>query len=30
MSRVILTVVFFLVVTPIGVIRRLWGPMPCS
>ena len=25
MSRVILTVVFFLVVTPIGVIRRLWG-----
>jgi len=25
MSRVILTLVFFLVVTPIGVIRRLWG-----
>ena len=25
MSRVILTVVFFLVVTPIGIIRRLWG-----
>lgn len=25
MSRVILTVVFFLVVTPIAVIRRLWG-----
>ena len=24
-SRVVLTVVFFLVVTPIGVIRRLWG-----
>jgi hypothetical protein len=24
-SRVILTVVFFLVVTPIAVIRRLWG-----
>ena len=24
-SRVILTVLFFLVVTPIGVIRRLWG-----
>jgi Saxitoxin biosynthesis operon protein SxtJ len=24
-SRVILTVVFFLLVTPIGVIRRLWG-----
>ena len=25
MSRVILTVVFFVVVTPIAVIRRLWG-----
>ena len=25
MSRVILTVVFFVVVTPIALIRRLWG-----
>jgi hypothetical protein len=24
-SRVILTILFFLVVTPIGLIRRLWG-----
>jgi hypothetical protein len=24
-SRVILTVLFFLVVTPIGIIRQLWG-----